>query len=66
MVCEFPCPPGTFGEGCGGVCDPKCSWKMCDHVFGCREDKGNRTQPKKLSMCYIMYYCKVRYRLKKC
>lgn len=35
--CSLPCPPGLFGVGCGGVCEPQCSAKKCHHVYGCSQ-----------------------------
>lgn len=34
-MCDSPCPTGTFGKNCGGICAPMCSDQECNPVFGC-------------------------------
>ena len=54
QLCESPCPNGTFGYLCGGLCSPMCSEIECHSIYGCPKhteaDKQRKTTGKSISV----------------
>lgn len=43
--CTLTCPKNTYGDNCGGICEPICFARDCHHVYGCPQNTGVLIQP---------------------
>lgn len=59
--CNFPCPNNTYGDNCGGICEPMCFARDCHHVYGCTQNTGVFVKPTKpgisISTVSRIVYC---------